>query len=170
MINIFTLIDAIALVLVYLLVANRLFRIGERFRNKAIDSGAALLSDNRVPNEIKEIVEEVLPSATSAVVAWCFALGVIPAVLISAFQQLRGAPRPDWLPRSHVSYWREWDDFGDYFMASALCNSPIAAVLFVTQIVLLSFFVMPHMIIGRLIKGAAAHHKRGGILQDHKPA
>jgi hypothetical protein len=170
MIDLRTLVYAIALVLAYLIVANRLFKIGERFRKKSINTSLTLLNDAKVPLEIKEIVEDALPSATSAVVAWCFAIGVIPAALTGLMREMVGQPRPDWLPRPQDSYWQEWDDFGDYFIAASLCNSPIAAFLFVAQIVLLSFVVMPHVVIGRLIRSAALHNKRDGFLHGHKPA
>jgi hypothetical protein len=151
------LVYAVALIGAYLLIANRLLLLGKRIRGKATEKAFALLDDPNVPDALKEKIEASLPGITSAWITWCFALGIIPAIAIYFYRRETGKKRPSEYPSPSAPYWQDWDDFMDYYVAAALCNSPAAAALFIIQIFLVSFFVFPHIVFSRLISGVAKH-------------
>jgi len=136
---------ATAFLLLYAVIADRLFAFGSRFRKQAMGLALRLLDDASLPEATKAEVMVTLVRIPQGQTAWLYAAGVIPAVAKVAAQRIATVTSRARAILSHdpinASNSPAWDEFTEAALLGALCSSPLAAFLFAVQMLLVSLLL-----------------------------
>lgn len=139
---------AVILVAAYVFLANRLLAVGSHFRARALDLGSQLLNDSRVPNDLKDSIENWLCDIPKTSFAWRLNLLIIPSIILVLIVRWSGKPLPKTgMPIVNSPYWKTWDDFTTMAIIATFCNSPIAFALGLLQFLFAVSFVRGNYVI-----------------------
>ena len=159
---------ACALIVVYALIANRFLAFGRTLRERAVELGAVIVEDIRVSRARKEEVRALVPTLIYRRTAWFIALAATAAFvrMLMRGRQTNGYAF-EGIP---LDQHRNWAQFNSVSVQAALMNSPIAATLFVIQILIFSFFVSFAMLADVLLLATVERRSQRGSPGDRAAA
>ncbi len=157
---------AVAIIAAYAFIANRMLAVGAHFRMRALDLGTQLLEDPKVPAHLKPGIENWLCDIPNRLSAWAIVLVTTPALIVVVVRRWRGVPAvKEGMPSTSAPYWKTWDDFVTYSLIATLCNSPLAFVLGILQLLFGVSFVRSNYAVWVTVN-RMLHRDKDGMLHQ----